>query len=87
MPCHDSCDAEDHSKNVTIERAQDHHESESDFCSPFCSCACCATAIQGLHFVELNIPPHFSLRNFILLDTDFYFQDHTSFWQPPKLSS
>ncbi|MBK6840085.1 MAG: hypothetical protein IPG90_18880 [Bacteroidetes bacterium] len=35
MPCHDSCDADDHSITVTIETAQDHHESESDFCSPF----------------------------------------------------
>ncbi|MBK7850552.1 MAG: hypothetical protein IPJ66_05255 [Bacteroidetes bacterium] len=85
MPCHDSCDADDHSITVTIETAQDHHESESDFCSPFCSCACCATAIQGLTFVEVKAPAHFSINNFVLLNPDFCFISNSSIWQPPKL--
>lgn len=83
-PCHDTCDADSHVKLTSVSVVQNHHESVDDICSPFCSCACCATAIQGLHFVKLNVSRQFSLHDFVLLNPVFYSLESTSIWQPPK---
>jgi hypothetical protein len=87
IPCIDK--VQDHAKQ-TIEIAQnpaDHqHGQESDQCSPFCSCVCCATSVihpdYSIHFKSFSfLQEKFSEQTFSFVSSHF-----VSIWQPPKLS-
>jgi len=86
MPCNDTCNSHQHDTPTTIQTAQDHHQEESDICSPFCFCSCCATSMTVQHFPTYDFIPRLSVQDFSLLELAFISNAHASIWQPPKIS-
>ncbi|MFM2048423.1 MAG: hypothetical protein RI955_971 [Bacteroidota bacterium] len=85
LPCNNTCCLDEHETPTTTQATQNHHETDTDICSPFCFCSCCATAIIALHNPDFNFVPHYSLQTFSLLEQVFLSKKHSAIWQPPKL--
>jgi len=87
MPCNDMDEAMDAEVKTEIKKLADHQEQqESDACSPFCQCACCA-GFSLNHFVsavDLVIiydgKAHSAYMSSTTLEIAF------PVWQPPQLS-
>jgi hypothetical protein len=89
-PCSDqeTC-ADERIQGSTVVNVQDHNHTseESDHCTPFCICSCCAAHIQ-LHYVS-----DITLVN-LVHNTPIatqYLERHSlnnskAIWQPPKIS-
>lgn len=64
----------------------DHSESETDLCTPFCNCSCCATTFR-LTVNELIL---FSVAHNTILTVPYsvgpLLRNPHAIWQPPKLS-
>jgi len=88
LPCSDAYAALDSDKVKTeISKDVDHQEqSESDDCSPFCQCACCA-GFSVNHFVSsVNfVPPYNKMAHSAYLPSNAI-EIVLPIWQPPKLS-
>jgi hypothetical protein len=89
FPCQDKIahTAYEISSDVDIHSESDHTEPVGDFCSPFCICACCATA--SVPPVEFGLPATCTAQYFAVK----LYQYKASFaqanvgliWQPPRL--
>ena len=86
LPCNDTCNSHDQITPTTIQAAQDHHQADNDFCSPFCFCSCCATAMTAIHFPVFNTIPSVSVKDFTTFHQSFLSMEDSSIWQPPKFS-
>ena len=88
LPCGDSveCNAKTEMRITTTDNHQQ-HEHQSEACTPFCSCSCCAASafystlskIQASKIVLLS-------EKFPLNNEDADADVFSSIWQPPKLS-
>lgn len=61
------------------------HQNDSDHCSPFCTCNCCATSVI---FQEMPVLlKSFSIieKQYIPLSTGFFSDPTDNIWQPPKI--
>ena len=62
------------------------HDEGADHCSPFCTCACCATfVIQLDHGIPFNSFSYL-LTQFLEYSSTFVTHHLASIWQPPKIS-
>jgi hypothetical protein len=86
--CNDSeeCNVQEDAKiSVTDNHQQHNHDSEN--CTPFCTCSCCAVSTFYSNAAKTNtsnvvfISAKYPLYN-IAFNTDVYY----SIWQPPKIS-
>jgi hypothetical protein len=85
VPCMDKTE-DNILRKIDITQNTQNHQQDSDHCSPFCACFCCASSITN----QANIS-HLNLIAFSQkLNTEYLLsfasQDFTSIWQPPKLS-
>jgi hypothetical protein len=88
LPCGDSrdCDATAAEKISTAGNHQEHqHESES--CTPFCTCSCCAISV----FYAPLLKTHFAKIIFQTTEYPNYLvafnkEVYQSIWQPPKIA-
>lgn len=86
MPCPDVLDHNALQKTESSLNRTPGHQNESDLCSPFCTCNCCAHSVMCQHsFPGLN---HFTFSDRAYPDysTGFVSSVYASFWQPPKIS-
>lgn len=72
-------------QNISASHQQD-HEHESEACTPFCSCACCAAAgfyhpVSNTKITQLV----FHAGKILYLKDNFHSYDLHSVWQPPKI--
>jgi len=88
IPCHDiynECNDKDQSE-VTADH--DHQTDENDFCSPFCTCSCCNTAISDLisfNGVNTSIAPILNETSTVsIYDFSYISSFDGKIWQPPK---
>ena len=88
LPCGDSqeCNAK---VELKITASEDHpqHSHESEDCTPFCTCSCCAASASFSPF--LNIQTAIILvqsTQFLHYDVSFHSEVFSSIWQPPQLS-
>jgi hypothetical protein len=84
LPCADGDDLPGTYTQAQVTAAHTHDHSDTDICSPFCHCACCAGSILQLSFTELQITaPECPLHHF-----GFYTAAITEaflpVWQPPQ---
>jgi len=86
MPCNDTCDSQEHQTPITFQTAQEHHDKDSDMCSPFCVCTCCATSISITHYQTNLFNPAYSAEVFPSYEESACSAFSRDFWQPPKLS-
>lgn len=85
IPCVDVPKDDNLHKMELSNTTSDHHASDHDHCSPFCTCDCCVSPIIN------NSTIHFTFTPVVQKLTTEY---HNSFvsslfatiWQPPKLS-
>lgn len=72
-----------------IEHAGDsshHHENETDHCSPFCTCYCCAVNAE-VPFVSVAVDClAFTQFNYSEYQLSFSLSPYATIWQPPQLS-
>jgi len=86
MPCID-VHQDTISQNIELtNNTSDTHQNDTDHCSPFCSCTCCASPVVFQNYtLQIACYPivkeHFSEYN-----SSFNSTVHYSIWQPPKIS-
>ena len=92
MPCTDKKTAEKADELVFSQHPSEEHDHEhgeaNDFCSPFCTCACCGASIMVLTVptvypekkVEFERAKITSLYQSVFISSYNF-----SFWQPPKV--
>jgi len=87
IPCIDA-----HSDNtlqkteLTREKQDNHHHDDSDNCSPFCACNCCATsAVFQVYNVQFNCYT-FSQKKYFPITSVFISDPLATIWQPPKIA-
>jgi hypothetical protein len=87
IPCVDKPENEPlHKSEITQKSSDNHHHSDSDHCSPFCTCNCCACPViqQELAINFESIP--FQLETFSSdLTNLFISRPNEAIWQPPKI--
>jgi hypothetical protein len=88
LPCGNRVGYAGNSQGATLITA-DHqqHKNETEHCTPFCTCSCCATPV----FTQLA--PYSTLHKQVFIKksypgytTPFYGDISFAIWQPPKLS-
>jgi len=88
LPCGDSIECNPKmEKTISAENNHQEHQHESESCTPFCTCSCCAVPAFFVAYSKAQIDkPTFQSRKYplynIALNADVYY----SIWQPPKLS-
>jgi len=86
IPCVD-VQKDDNLHKIELENsASEHHNHETDNCSPFCTCDCCVSPIiYQANNLQLN---YFSLAQNISSEykSTFITSLFATIWQPPKLS-
>ena len=85
MPCGDSreCNVK---TEIKIAAADNHdHDSNEETCTPCCSLACCARAVNFQQFNNVKVPAlNFqSLKSWY--NDDFHSYNLHSIWQPPRV--
>ncbi len=86
IPCTDSEDCHEISETKILAFDDHNHGShETEACTPFCSCACCAVPVQ-VQQVFYTVTPlkHFQSFDFQYSD-DFRSYTAHAIWQPPRL--
>ncbi|HQW70475.1 MAG: hypothetical protein IPO45_17075 [Saprospiraceae bacterium] len=88
IPCHDiynECNDKDKSE---VAANHDHQSDENDFCSPFCTCSCCNTAITDVisfYVLSHSIAPKLNETSTVSIYEFSYFSSFNGkIWQPPK---
>lgn len=87
FPCADVDSCEDDSIHVSVAtnnpNKEDHKESED--CTPFCICACCAVPIiyQSVSMKEVPQQIHLEVK-YPSLNIKYPSHNAASIWQPPK---
>ena len=85
VPCGDKDDCND-ANHSDISQTNKHKEHSGEVCTPFCSCACCAS-----HFISKNLQT--TLQVLAVINTVHTVHKESkissaiiSIWQPPKIS-
>lgn len=85
MPCNDSSDcSSEESVSVAVSGTHDDHDDDTEHCTPFCVCACCAAPA-----VQFQQAP--AIKNFVAgkivnsYPAEFIFSNtEHNIWQPPR---
>jgi len=88
FPCGDSeeCAVKD---DTTISSAANHngHSQDTEHCTPFCTCSCCAVSVSLQTIASYKIPKRvFADKNYPAYEISYTEQISIAIWQPPKLS-
>lgn len=82
VPCNDVCDNTGELQPAVLRKALTHRGMESDLCTPFCSCSCCACPFMSETPVQITLF-HFSVpfnSHYASTTSDYLFK----IWLPPK---
>lgn len=89
VSCADDIESHSDGNKVEVSVSQDEHnhsENCTDFCSPFCTCACCGTVItlvSNLNVFETNL---ISLPKYLFhYSFEYSFNYNIGVWRPPNL--
>jgi len=85
MPCIDIHEDTISQKVELSTNSTDTHQTNSDHCSPFCTCTCCATSVAFIDYaIQFN---YFPIEREHLFEYNFSYNssEHYSIWQPPKI--
>ena len=87
LPCGDNDECKEKEKQEFSAASTQHgHEHEAENCTPFCSCACCASP----WFLQVNsqskyMSPTAATEKLFCLDDDFDSYHAHAVWQPPRV--
>ncbi len=86
VPCIDAhADNVLHKTTLSQEKQDNHQHSDSDSCSPFCACNCCATSVVfQIYQAKLNCFS-FSEKQYFPVSSVCFSNPLASIWQPPKI--
>lgn len=86
VPCADHAQ-ESTAVHTSLSKDLDHNEAEHvDYCSPFCICSCCSTALNIEDTLIISfITTLLQSKDEIAYENNFYSFDYSSIWQPPQL--
>jgi hypothetical protein len=85
LPCGDSVECNDQTE-MKITAADNQHEHQSEACTPFCTCSCCAVSAFYSFYKFPASKIVFLSEKFLLLNEDADTEVFSSIWQPPQLS-
>jgi hypothetical protein len=89
LPCGDrvECNVRAEAKISAANDNHQQHKHNTEACSPFCSCSCCAASAfySPLSKAQLN-KVEFQSEKYPLYNVAFSTEAQNSIWQPPKLS-
>jgi len=87
VPCIDAhADNVLHKTELSQKKQDNQNHNDSDRCSPFCGCNCCATSIIFQRYlVQLNCFS-FSEKQYFPVFSIFFSDPLASIWQPPKIA-
>ena len=88
VPCGDSNDCKA-TLETLISTANNHqqHQHNSESCTPFCTCTCCAVPVINLSTTRTSIlKVQFQSNKYPLYTEAFTSIIFSSIWQPPQLS-
>jgi len=89
VPCSDTeeCNVQQ-PESISTAAGHEQHSHDSESCTPFCTCSCCAASVYSAPFYKLqaNAVSPFSQKH-LLLNVDFDAEAHYSIWEPPQLAS
>ena len=71
---------------LTHENQDSHHHSDSDNCSPFCTCNCCATAVIIQPMMVKLTCFSFIQKQYFPVTSVFISDPLANIWQPPKIA-
>lgn len=88
LPCTDASEVFDNTTKSAISKSDNQHSpNESDDCSPFCSCSCCAASatyhVQAVNYLHKPLNQEKQYAGF---KPSFYSEISFSIWQPPKIA-
>jgi len=86
MPCVDVPNDHNSLKLELSNLKTDNHHSDSNLCTPFCTCDCCITpVIQQDSSIRLDCLDY-TYRKYSEFSVSYTFSLFAYIWQPPKLS-
>jgi hypothetical protein len=87
IPCIDTSVDNTLNKTELSQENQDNHQhNDSDLCSPFCACNCCATSvIFQQYLVQINYFSYIE-KQYFPVSSGFFSVRLASIWQPPKIA-
>lgn len=85
MPCVD-IHQDTISQNIELlTTSSNTHQTNSDHCSPFCTCTCCATSVVLQNTViQFKCFP-IDIEQLFEYDLSYSTSEYYSIWQPPKI--
>lgn len=86
LPCGDSKECIETSvTRIAAVENHDHNNHETENCTPFCSCACCAVPVHIQQPIYSKAPA-ISFQSFdFQYSDDFRSYNSHAIWQPPRL--
>ena len=89
LPCGDSkeCDIKKSEAKISATDNHQQHKHDTEACTPFCTCSCCAVSIVCTPFskAQINKAVSHSVK-YPIYNVAFNAGAHSSIWQPPKIS-
>ena len=88
LPC---CDSKECNVKAPVEISANsnhqQHNHNSEICSPFCTCSCCATSAYYAPFSTAQVSKIvFQSEKYPLFNVALNAEAHYSIWQPPQIS-
>ncbi len=71
---------------LTQENHASHHHNDSDNCSPFCTCNCCATSVVFHTQMAQLTCFSFTAKQYFPVTSVFISDPLANIWQPPKIA-
>jgi hypothetical protein len=86
MPCADEIECKEKQTTiVSTEKGHEKHQHDTENCSPFCSCACCATTVCFQQIAIYQVSKiTFPLKKYSSYDFSYSSQSIANIWQPPR---
>ena len=85
IPCVDVPKDDNLHKIELSNTTSDHHEHDTDLCSPFCTCDCCDSPIINNSTIHFTCTP-IAQKILTEYNNSFVSSLFATIWQPPKLS-
>jgi hypothetical protein len=87
LPCSDIAECSNQEKpSINITTNHSDHAHTEEMCSPFCSCACCASHIFSFNYVQYVSGKIMFIEKKYDLNVAFYCNDiANNIWQPPRI--
>lgn len=85
IPCVDVPKDNSVNKYELANTSSDHHENDTDLCSPFCTCVCCVSPILNNSTIQFTYA--FIAQKLIVENNNSFVSSlFITIWQPPKLN-